>query len=100
MVLSGSINKELVMEINKEGGLAVGLSGKDALLVETTKINLKKKIGEINKHLDLGFVGLPKKINNDFLNGVDSDFIPVISPIGYDKNFKTFNINLIQCQVV
>ncbi len=94
MVLSGSINKELVMEINKEGGLAVGLSGKDALLVETTKINLKKKIGEIDKHLDLGFVGLPKKINNDFLKWcLDSDFIPVISPIGYDKNFKTFNIN-------
>ena len=94
MVLSGSINKELVMEINKEGGRAVGLSGKDALLVETKKIKLKKKIGEINKHLDLGFVGLPKKINNNFLNWcLDSDFIPVISPIGYDKDFKTFNIN-------
>ena len=40
MVLSGSINKELVMEINKEGGRAIGLSGKDALLVETKKKSL------------------------------------------------------------
>ena len=61
MVLSGSINKELVMEINKEGGQAVGLSGKDALLVETKKIKLKNKVGDINKHLDLGFVGFPQK---------------------------------------
>ena len=43
MVLSGSINKEIVMEINKEGGRAIGLSGKDALLAETKKIIIKKK---------------------------------------------------------
>ena len=61
MVLSGSINKELVMEINKEGGRAVGFSGKDALLVETKKIKLKRRTGEVEKLLDLGFVGFPKK---------------------------------------
>ena len=95
MVLSGSINKEIVMEINKEGGKAIGLSGKDGLLAETVKYKKNQLSGEIEKILDLGFVGLPNKINNELLNWfLDSDFIPVISPIGYDrKNFSTYNIN-------
>ena len=95
MVLSGSINKEIVMEINKEGGKAIGLSGKDGLLAETVKYKKNQLSGEIEKILDLGFVGSPNKINNELLNWfLDSDFIPVISPIGYDrKNFSTFNIN-------
>jgi len=95
MVLSGSINKEIVMEINKEGGRAIGLSGKDGLLAETVKFNKNQSSGEIEKILDLGFVGLPNKINKDLLNWfLESDFIPVISPIGYDgKNFETYNIN-------
>ena len=94
MVLSGSINKEIVMEINKEGGRAIGLSGKDALLAETKKFKKKKSSGEVEKFLDLGFVGLPNKINTDFLKWcIQSDFIPVISPIGYGKNYETFNIN-------
>ena len=83
MVLSGSINKEIVMEINKEGGSAIGVSGKDALLTEIKKINK-----------DLGFVGQPKKINEELLHWfLKSHFIPVISPIGYDKNYDTYNIN-------
>ena len=61
MVLSGSINKEIVMEINKEGGSAIGLSGKDALLAETKKIKINKNV---DKSSDLGFVGEPKKIND------------------------------------
>ena len=94
MVLSGSINKEIVMEINKEGGRAIGLSGKDALLAKTKKFKKKKKSGEIEKFLDLGFVGLPNKINKDLLKWfIESDFIPVISPIGYGENFETYNIN-------
>ena len=95
MVLSGSINKEIVMVINKEGGRAIGLSGKDGLLAETVKFNKNQSSGEIEKILDLGFVGLPNKINKDLLNWfLESDFIPVISPIGYDgKNFETYNIN-------
>ena len=92
MVLSGSINKEIVMEINKEGGRAIGLSGKDALLVKTSKLkNIKQKSSE-NK--DLGFVGKPEKINKDFLEWcIDSNFIPIISPIGYGENFETYNVN-------
>ena len=94
MVLSGSINKEIVMEINKEGGRAIGLSGKDALLAETKKVNIKKVRSEIEKHFDLGFVGYPKKINNDLLNWfLKTDFIPVISPIGFGEKYETFNIN-------
>ena len=94
MVLSGSINKEIVMEINKEGGMAIGLSGKDALLTKTKKFKKKKASGEIEKILDLGFVGLPSKINTDFLKWcIQTDFIPVISPIGYGEKFETYNIN-------
>ena len=94
MVLSGSINKEIVMEINKEGGMAIGLSGKDALLTKTKKFKKKKATGEIEKILDLGFVGLPSKINTDFLKWcIQTDFIPVISPIGYGEKFETYNIN-------
>ena len=94
MVLSGSINKEIVMEINKEGGMAIGLSGKDALLAKTKKFKKKNSTGEVEKILDLGFVGLPSKINSEFLKWcIKTDFIPVISPIGYGENFETYNIN-------
>ena len=94
MVLSGSINKEIVMEINKEGGRAIGLSGKDALLVQTKKYKKKAASGEIEKHLDLGFVGKPTKVNNKYLEQIiNSDLIPVISPIGYGVNYETYNIN-------
>ena len=94
MVLSGSINKEIVMEINKEGGMAIGLSGKDALLAKTKKFKKKHATGEVEKILDLGFVGLPSKINTDFLKWcIQTDFIPVISPIGYGEKFETYNIN-------
>ena len=94
MVLSGSINKEIVMEINKEGGRAIGLSGKDALLAETKKIRIKGKSQLKHKSKDLGFVGEPTKINEDLLNWfLKSHFIPVISPIGFNNNNDTFNIN-------
>ncbi len=94
MVLSGSINKEIVMEINKEGGRAIGLSGKDAFLAETKKIKIKKTNHIENKFTDLGYVGEPTKINQDLLNWfLKSHFIPVISPIGFDKNNDTYNIN-------
>ena len=90
MVLSGSINKEIVMEINREGGRAIGLSGKDGLLAETKKIKSQLKY----KSKDLGFVGEPTNINSQLLNWfLDSHFVPVISPIGFDKNFDSLNIN-------
>ena len=91
MVLSGSINKEIVMDINKEGGSAIGLSGKDAFLAKTEKVKIPKS----NKQsFDIGYVGKPKIINREILDWfLQSNFIPVISPIGFDKNYNTFNIN-------
>lgn len=96
MVLSGLINKDLVSEINKAGGLAIGLSGKDANLIEATKIRRTKKDpnSNIEKILDLGFVGEPTKINPDIFISIDeSDIIPVIAPIGVGNNGETYNIN-------
>lgn len=90
MVLSGSINKEIVMEINKEGGRAIGLSGKDAFLVKSEKLNTNTQ----KKIVDLGYVGNPIKVNSDFLYWcIDSDFIPVVAPISFGKKFETFNVN-------
>ncbi len=94
MVLSGSINKEIVMEINKEGGRGIGLSGKDALLAETKKIKIPSSNFKTSKLSDIGFVGQPHKINKELLKWLlQSDLVPVISPIGFDKSFETFNIN-------
>ena len=94
MVLSGSVNKNIVSAINNQGGKAIGLSGKDALLAKTKKFKKKKATGEVEKILDLGFVGLPSKINTDLLKWcIQTDFIPVISPIGYGEKFETYNIN-------
>ena len=94
MVLSGSINKEIVMEINKEGGRGIGLSGKDALLAETKKIKIPSSNLKAFKLSDIGFVGQPHKINKELLKWLlQSDLVPVISPIGFDKSFETFNIN-------
>lgn len=93
MVLSGSINKEIVMEINREGGKAIGLSGKDGLLVETQKIK-SSNLSSKQKKINLGFVGQPKTINDNLLNWlIKSHFIPIISPIGFNKNYDTYNIN-------
>ena len=96
MVLSGSINKQIVTAINGAGGTAMGLSGKDGRLIEAEKLHRTKKDPDSNieKVLDLGFVGEPKKINPHVLNVLEqSDVIPVIAPIGVGENGETYNIN-------
>jgi acetylglutamate kinase len=97
MVLSGSINKELAALINKAGGLAVGLSGKDADLVRAKKLEHHARQptdSNIEKVLDLGFVGEPYAINTKMLDLLEkSDIIPVIAPIGVGKDGETYNIN-------
>jgi acetylglutamate kinase len=97
MVLSGSINKELVMWINKAGGLAVGLSGKDADLIRARKFEhtpRRATDSNIEKVLDLGFVGEPYAINTKMLDLLEkSDIIPVIAPIGVGSRGETYNIN-------
>jgi acetylglutamate kinase len=97
MVLSGSINKELVTLINKAGGLAVGLSGKDADLIRARKLEHavhRESDSNIEKVLDLGFVGEPVAINTKMLDLLrNSDIIPVIAPIGVGEAGETYNIN-------
>jgi acetylglutamate kinase len=96
MVLSGSINKEIVSAINKAGGLAVGLSGKDAGLIRAKKLERARHDPDSNieKVLDLGFVGEPYQINNRVLELFhNSDIIPVIAPIGVGEHGETYNIN-------
>lgn len=96
MVLSGSINKQIVSAINKAGGSAVGMSGKDGNLIRARKLRRSKRDpgSNIEKLLDLGFVGEPSEINPHILNTfAESDIIPVIAPIGVGSKGETFNIN-------
>ena len=96
MVLSGSINKQLVSAINGAGGYAIGLSGKDANLIQARKLTRERRESDSNieKVLDLGFVGEPKAINTEVLQLFErSAIIPVIAPIGVGAPGETFNIN-------
>ena len=95
MVLSGSINKEIVSAINKVGGLAIGLSGKDANLIRARKLERKAASdSNIEKVLDLGFVGEPYAIDAQVLTLFErSNIIPVIAPIGVGAAGETYNIN-------
>ena len=83
MVLSGKVNKSIVSALNEQGGKAVGLSGKDSSLIYCEQ-----------DRPELGCVGKIMEINPEVLNSfIDSDFIPVVAPIGYGNNSKTYNIN-------
>ena len=83
MVLSGKVNKSIVSALNDQGGKAVGLSGKDSSLIYCEQDTP-----------ELGCVGKIMEINPEVLNSfIDSDFIPVVAPIGYGNNSKTYNIN-------
>ena len=83
MVLSGKVNKSIVSALNEQGGKAVGLSGKDSSLIYCEQDTP-----------ELGCVGKITEINPEVLNSfIDSDFIPVVAPIGYGNNSKTYNIN-------
>jgi len=90
MVLGGVINKEIVQLINAHGGKAIGLTGKDGNLLKTSKKNIK--INEEN--VDLGYVGEIEHVSIDILESLHKDgFIPVIAPIGFDKQGNSYNIN-------
>jgi acetylglutamate kinase len=83
MVLSGTVNKRIVQAINKQGGRAVGLSGKDANLVVCDPADPA-----------LGLVGNPSDINPEVIRTLfENDLIPVIAPLGAGRNGETFNIN-------
>ncbi len=96
MVLSGSINKQLVTAINAAGGSAVGLSGKDGGLIEAEKLTRTRRDPDSNIEsvLDLGFVGEPTRINPHVIEAFrGTDVIPVIAPIGLGADGTTYNIN-------
>jgi acetylglutamate kinase len=96
MVLSGAINKGIVAAINAAGGRAIGLSGKDGGLIQARQLRRTKidPDSNIEKVLDLGFVGEPVKVEGDMLHRlVGQDLIPGVAPIGAGANGETFNIN-------
>ena len=96
MILSGKINKQIVSAINEAGGFAVGLSGKDGHLIRARKLRRTKKDPDSNieKILDLGYVGEPAEITPHILDFFrESDIIPVIAPVGMGGSGETFNIN-------
>ncbi|HXV26083.1 MAG TPA: acetylglutamate kinase [Alphaproteobacteria bacterium] len=96
MVLSGTINKEIVAAISAAGGTAIGLSGKDGHLIQARKLTRSRRDPDssIEKLLDLGFVGEPTEINSGMLARLEQGgMIPVIAPIGAGPGGETFNIN-------
>ncbi|MDA9748554.1 acetylglutamate kinase [Pelagibacteraceae bacterium] len=94
-VLSKDINSEIVESISASGGKAIGVSGNDNLISATKlKVEIKNSDSNIEKIVDIGFVGEPNKLNKDMLvNFIKNSQIPVISPLGKDKNNFTYNIN-------
>jgi acetylglutamate kinase len=96
MVLTGSINKQIVSGINAAGGRAVGISGKDGNLVIARKLERTKLDPHTlqSKPVDLGFVGEPDAVNAEVLRTIiDSALIPVVAPIGVGRKGETYNIN-------
>ena len=95
MVLVGKVNKEIVGLINRQGGMAVGLSGKDGNLILARKMNVSvASDGEAHEIIDLGMVGEIIEINPTVINTLDENkFIPVIAPVGVGEQGETYNIN-------
>ena len=96
MVLAGSINKEIVSLIGAEGEWAIGLCGKDGNMVvaEKTDATVRDPQAQIEKQVDLGFVGRPKEVDRTLLDMLaQSRMIPVIAPVAPGRNGETFNIN-------
>jgi acetylglutamate kinase len=96
MVLAGSINKAIVAAINKVGGCAVGVCGKDGGLITARKVTRTKRDPDSNieRVLDLGFVGEPDRVNPAILETLaKSDIIPVVAPVGLGADGATYNIN-------
>ncbi len=95
MVLVGKINKEIVAQINRHGGKAVGLSGKDANLIEAVRKMGRSVDSEGRETLqDIGLVGDVKKINPEIIQTVINEgYIPVVAPVGVGEEGESYNIN-------
>lgn len=95
MVLGGLVNKEIVNLLNRNQGNAIGISGKDGNLIRAKKLRLRRKGANTNADIvDIGQVGEVESINTNVLEVMkDSDFIPVIAPIGTGDDGASYNIN-------
>ncbi|WP_269618802.1 acetylglutamate kinase [Zhongshania sp. BJYM1] len=96
MVLGGSVNKEIVSLLNRNGGKAIGLTGKDGQLIRAKKLKVTQRTPDLAKTeiIDIGHVGEVEKINTEVLDMlINSDFIPVIAPIGVGPDGASYNIN-------
>ena len=96
MVLGGSVNKEIVSSINRNGGKAIGVTGKDGQLIRAHQLTVTRYSPELDASeiVDIGHVGEVDQIDTEVLNLIlGSNFIPVIAPIGVDAAGRTYNIN-------
>jgi acetylglutamate kinase len=104
MVLGGKVNKAIVAQINRQGGKAVGLSGKDGGLIQARKLQIVFQDNENTppEIIDPGHVGQVTAINPEVIHTlVQRGFIPIIAPVGVGENGETYNINadLVACKV-
>ena len=96
MVLGGLVNKEIVSLINGNGGMAVGVTGKDGNLIRARRMELTEtnESSAVSESIDIGQVGEVESINHALLESLmDRDFIPVVAPIGVGQNGESLNIN-------
>ena len=94
MVLDGKVNSEIVNLLNRRGVKAVGLSGKDAGLIQARKKLATVYDGDESKKVDIGYVGEVEKVNTGIIEDLlDQDYVPIIAPIGVGENGESYNIN-------
>src|SRR6056297_1190933 len=96
MVLGGRVNKEIVASINRSGGKAIGVTGKDGQLIRARRLTIERRGPELEapEIIDIGHVGEVRQVDTEMLNVIlDSNFIPVIAPIGCDEDGQSYNIN-------
>ncbi|MDH5184594.1 MAG: acetylglutamate kinase [Gammaproteobacteria bacterium] len=96
MVLGGLVNKDIVSLINKQGGKAVGLSGKDADMIRAKKLHVSRNTPGIDvpEIIDIGHVGEVVNVDASLIHKlVHENFIPVIAPIGVGEEGESYNIN-------
>lgn len=96
MVLGGSVNKEIVSSINRNGGKAIGVTGKDGQMIRAHKLTISRYSPELDASeiIDIGHVGEVDQIDTEVLQVIlGSNFIPVIAPIGVGEDGSTYNIN-------
>jgi acetylglutamate kinase len=96
MVLGGLVNKEIVSLLNRNGGKAIGITGKDGDFIRARKMTVTRKTPEMQapEIIDIGHVGEVAGMNPDIIQMLKgSDFIPVIAPIGADETGQSYNIN-------